>query len=128
MAAIRSARKRLSRIVVKVSDDRRLTSPIAYRTNNPNPISLKDLNANDQTQIQLKSEFDKLFGFDSEYNIKRGEATSTEALENEFAGQVLLSLYGQQPWSAHQDYKVFISPLCSRDRPPVRKTWILCSG
>lgn len=92
---------------VKVGDDRSLADSIAYRTNNQNPISLRDLSANDATQLQIKSDFDKDFGWDSTYSIKRGEPANAEVLPNESAGQILLSLYVGEPWSAHQKYKVF---------------------
>jgi hypothetical protein len=93
--------------IVKVGDDRSLAASIAYKTNNQNPISLRDLSANDATQTLLKAEFDSLFGFDSTYMIKQGASASSTEFPNELAGQQLLSLYAQQPWSAHQKYKIF---------------------
>lgn len=93
--------------VVRVGDDRSLAASIAYKTNNQNPISLRDLSANDSTQTLLKADFDALFGFDCTYMIKRGATSKADELPNELAGQELLSLYVQQPWSAHQKYKIF---------------------
>ena len=78
--------------VVKVGEDRSLAASIAYKTNNQNPISLRDLSANDSTQILIKSEFDRLYGFDSTYMIKQGAAPSSNELTNGYAGQLLLSL------------------------------------
>jgi hypothetical protein len=92
---------------VKVGDDRKGAEAIAYRTNNQNAISLRDLSANDSTQIQLKAEYDNLFGDRSVYTIKRGEAVAGAELHNEYAGQLLLAFNIRQPWSAHQKYKVF---------------------
>jgi hypothetical protein len=93
--------------IVKVGDDRSLAASIAYKTNNQNPISLRDLSANDSTQTLLKAEFDNLFGFDCTYMIKQGSTSKADEFPNELAGQILLSLYAQQPWSAHQKYKIF---------------------
>jgi hypothetical protein len=93
--------------LVKVGEDRSLAASIAYKTNNQNPISLRDLSGNDSTQILIKSEFDRLYGFDSTYMIKQGAAPSSNELTNEYAGQLLLSLYAGMPWSAHQKYKLF---------------------
>ena len=59
--------------VVRVGNDRRLPETIAYRTNNQNAISLRDLSSNDVRQVQLKAQFDELFGSDVKYVIKRGE-------------------------------------------------------
>ena len=92
---------------VRVGDDRDLAESIAYRTNNQNPISLRDLSANNPTQLQLKAEFDELFGYDTTYGIKRGAVAETAELPNEVAGQMLMALYVRQPWSAHQKYRIF---------------------
>jgi len=93
--------------IVRVGDDRRLPEVIAYRTNNQNPISLRDLSSNDTIQVRLKAEFDKLFGPKVNYVIKRGEVSGAEELANEHAGRLLLALYVKEPWSAHQKYRIF---------------------
>jgi hypothetical protein len=93
--------------VVRVGDDRRLPELIAYRTNNQNPISLRDLASNDTTQVRLKAAFDSLFSPLASYSIKRGEPTSAGALPNELAGRLLLALYVKEPWAAHQKYRIF---------------------
>ncbi len=93
--------------IVRVGDDRRLPEVIAYRTNNQNPIALRDLASNDTTQVRLKGEFDKLFGHGLVYAIKRGEAPGVTELPNELAGRLLLAAYVKEPWSAHQKYRVF---------------------
>jgi hypothetical protein len=93
--------------VVRVGDDRRLPELIAYRTNNQNPISLRDLASNDTTQVRLKSAFDSLFSPLATYSIKRGEPATAGTLPNELAGRLLLALYVKQPWAAHQKYRVF---------------------
>ncbi|HEV3083368.1 MAG TPA: AIPR family protein, partial [Gemmataceae bacterium] len=88
--------------IVRVGDDRKLPELIAYRTNNQNAISLRDLSANDKGQIRLKVEFDGLYGHDTTYVIKRGEQSNTKELQNEYAGRLLLAVYGREPWSCHQ--------------------------
>lgn len=93
--------------IVKVGDDRRLPEVIAYRTNNQNPISLRDLASNDVTQVRLKTEFDQLFGRACKYAIKRGEEEDVSQLPNELAGRLLLALYIGEPWSTHQKYRIF---------------------
>ncbi len=93
--------------VVKVGDDRTIPETIAYRTNNQNAISLRDLSSNDVTQVQLKAQFDSLFGDHITYAIKRGEKSEKEELPNEYAGRLLLALYVREPWSAHQKYRIF---------------------
>jgi hypothetical protein len=92
---------------VKIGDDRRLPETIAYRTNNQNSISLRDLSSNDVTQVRFQNEFNLLFSKYSYYSIKRGEETSTPELPNELAGRFLMALYLREPWAAHQKYRVF---------------------
>ncbi|KAB2650192.1 MAG: hypothetical protein DVB32_11290 [Verrucomicrobia bacterium] len=92
---------------VQVGEERKSAEAIAYRTNNQNAISLRDLNANDSTQVQLKAEFDQLFGEQTIYDIKRGEEIEGKTLNNEYAGQLLLAFNVREPWSSHQKYKVF---------------------
>jgi hypothetical protein len=92
---------------VRVNGDRSLSEIIAYRTNNQNPISLRDLRSNADTQVQLKAEFDALFSPDTTYMIKRGETSAGIELSNELAGQLMLALYVGEPWNAHQKYRIF---------------------
>lgn len=93
--------------IVKVGADRKLPEVIAYRTNNQNAISLRDLNSNDSAQLRLKNEFDSLYGDYSEYTIKRGESVDALELKNEDAGRMILALYLGEPTSAHQKYRIF---------------------
>lgn len=93
--------------VVRVGSDRGLPELIAYRTNNQNAISLRDLSSNDDAQVHLKNSFDSSFGAYATYAIKRGEPSASEELGNEFAGRLLLALYVSEPWSAHQKYRIF---------------------
>jgi hypothetical protein len=91
--------------IVRVGTDRRLPELIAYRTNNQNSISLRDLSSNDSAQVHLKNSFDELFSAFSTYGIKRGEPAESIELSNVHAGRLLLALYVGEPWSAHQKYR-----------------------
>jgi hypothetical protein len=93
--------------IVRIGDDRRLPELIAYRTNNQNSISLRDLSSNDRAQVFLQNTFGKLFGKFSKYTIKRGEKVSGNEITNEQAGRLLLALFVGEPWSAHQKYRIF---------------------
>jgi hypothetical protein len=79
--------------IVRVGNDRRLPEIIAYRTNNQNAISLRDLASNDTTQVRLQAEFNNLFGSSTHYSIKAGESGDSHELANELAGRFLLALY-----------------------------------
>jgi hypothetical protein len=94
--------------LVKVGDSVRLADDITYRSNNQNSINLKDLRANDPTQVALRAEFKDLYGNKIEYVIKRGEAPEAEnALPNDLAAQILLALYNQEPWLSHRKFDLF---------------------
>lgn len=117
--------------IVKVGEDRKLPETIAYRTNNQNAISLRDLNSNDSAQLRLKAEFDQLYGDYSSYSIKRGETVSASDLKNEEAGRMLLALYLRDPTSTHQKYKIFgeLEPFIfsiDTTAPRIRLSQILC--
>jgi hypothetical protein len=99
---------RFVRVDSKQADvDRDLAASIAYRTNNQNPVSLRDQSANDSTQVHLKADFDQYFGEGSTYGIKRGAPSTAPELPNEYAGQLLLALYTREPWNSHQKYRIF---------------------
>jgi hypothetical protein len=93
--------------VVRVGQDRQISEQIAYRTNNQNPISLRDLSSNDRAQVHLKNGFDELFSDFATYSIKRGEPAGTNEIVNEQAGRLILALIVREPWSAHQKYRIF---------------------
>ena len=93
--------------IVRIANDRRLPEIIAYRTNNQNSISLRDLSSNDTTQVHLKNLFDSLFSNYSTYAIKRGEPSTSDEITNEQAGRLILALYIGEPWSVHQKYRIF---------------------
>jgi len=93
--------------IVRVGQDRQISEQIAYRTNNQNPISLRDLSSNDSAQVHLKNAFDALFSNFAIYGIKRGEPAAHNEIVNEEAGRLILALNVKEPWSAHQKYRIF---------------------
>lgn len=94
--------------LVKVGDAEALADDITYRSNNQNSINLKDLRANDSTQVVLKGEFDERFGGRVQYVIKRGEEVSGDVvIQNDHAAQILIALYNEQPYLAHRKFALF---------------------
>ena len=85
-----------------------LADDITYRSNNQNSINLKDLRANDSTQVVLKGQFEEMFGEKVEYVIKRGEdATGEVVIQNDHAAQILIALYDEEPFLAHRKFALF---------------------
>jgi hypothetical protein len=94
--------------LVEVGTHRSLADDITYRSNNQNAINLKDLRANDTTQVTLKGQFADLFKDRADYEIKRGESSDAPlVIPNDLAGQILLALYNGEPWLSHRKFDIF---------------------
>jgi len=94
--------------IVKVGNYEALADDITYRSNNQNSINLKDLRANDSTQVVLKGQFEEMFGEKVQYVIKRGEdATGEVVIQNDHAAQILIALYNEEPFLAHRKFALF---------------------
>ncbi len=98
--------------LVQVADHADLAEDITYRSNNQNAINLRDLRANDSTQIFLQGQFNDFFPGRVQYQIKRGEdrgedSTAPVVIPNDLAGQFLLALYNGEPWMSHRKFDLF---------------------
>ena len=93
--------------VVEVQDDA-LARRITENSNNQNAIKPRDLRSNHAIQLRLQKEMNDANG-DYFFEIKRGEKAPTGAkvITNDEIGRALLAFDVQEPWSAHQIYKVF---------------------
>lgn len=93
--------------VVEVADDE-LARTITENSNNQNAIKPRDLRSNHIIMLRLQKEVEQkqpsYF-----FEIKRGEShpQGKEVISNDLAGRALLAFDVQEPWSAHQVYKVF---------------------
>lgn len=94
--------------VIGVDVEDPLAEAITYSNNNQNSISMRDLRSNHRIQIELQNEFEKLFGDQVQYRIKRGEEISSDiVIDNEYAAQMITAFYLGEPYSSHQKYKLF---------------------
>lgn len=86
-----------------------LVERITHHSNNQNSINARDLQSNSTIQRRLQSEFQRDFGTEIFYRIKRGEPSgpAKSVIENDEAGRLLLAFDLKQPWTCHQSYKVF---------------------
>lgn len=93
---------------VIVVQDETLAAKITENSNNQNAIKPRDLRSNHILMLRLQKEMSE-----SEPNyffeIKRGEKapSGVTVISNEIAGRALLAFDLNDPWSAHQIYKVF---------------------
>lgn len=93
--------------VIKVQDDE-LAKTITHNSNNQNSIRPRDLRSNHAIMLRLQKEMESEPG-GYFFEIKRGETTPTGAalITNDEIGRAFLAFDLQEPWSAHQIYKVF---------------------
>jgi hypothetical protein len=93
--------------IVALRDDS-LARTITENSNNQNAIKPRDLRSNHKIMVRLQREMNtesSTYFFE----IKRGEQTPAGrvVISNDEAGRALLAFDVQEPWSAHQIYKVF---------------------
>lgn len=98
------------RVLVRVVEvqDEALARRITENSNNQNAIKPRDLRSNHAIQLRLQKEMKDADG-DYFFEIKRGEKAPVGAtvITNDEIGRALLAFDVQEPWSAHQIYKVF---------------------
>jgi len=93
---------------VIVVQDEALAAKITENSNNQNAIKPRDLRSNHILMLRLQKEMsDREEGYF--FEIKRGERAphGKTVISNEIAGRALLAFDLNDPWSAHQIYKVF---------------------
>jgi hypothetical protein len=93
--------------VIKVKNEE-LAKRITHNSNNQNAIRPRDLRSNHAIMLRLQKEMSTVAG-DYFFEIKRGEVAPAGAtvITNDQIGRALLAFDLQEPWSAHQIYKVF---------------------
>lgn len=95
--------------IIKLNMQSSMVKKITKSANNQNSISLKDLKSNDSVQKTLQSEFDELFNGSILYRNKRGQAAKDGQIiiENDFAAQLIESIYFHSPHNTHLKQKLF---------------------
>ncbi len=98
------------RVLVRVVEvqDEVLSRTITENSNNQNAIKPRDLRSNHLIMTRLQSEMSRRHAAYF-FEIKRGEPApaGTSVITNDVIGRALLAFDIQEPWSAHQIYKVF---------------------
>jgi hypothetical protein len=94
--------------VIEVSGNEDLSKQITLISNNQNAIKPRDLRSNNQIQVRLKKEFERLNFEGYVLEVKRGEDNGDKpVISNEEAGRLLLAFDLSEPWNCHNIYKVF---------------------
>lgn len=98
------------RVLVRVVEvqDEELSRTITENSNNQNAIKPRDLRSNHLIMTRLQQEMKDKHG-EYFFEIKRGEPAPEGAtvITNDIVGRALLAFDIEEPWSAHQIYKVF---------------------
>lgn len=99
-------------VVVKVVElDRTadLADLITYRSNNQNPVNMRDQRANDRIQRDLQHQVGERYGEQLFYDIRRGQPADgdLERFDNQLAAQVLTAVWLEEPWNAVRKVKLF---------------------
>ncbi len=94
---------------IEIGDRSDLADTITYRTNNQNPVSVKDQRSTDPIQRDLQAQVAQLYGPTFVYQIRNGEKypDAEHVLDNATAAQLLMSAYMGQPWAALRKLSVF---------------------
>ena len=99
------------RVIAKIIQitDTALSKKITVNSNNQNAIKPRDLKSTNNIQLRLKEDFRNAFNGNYDFEIKRGQESSSGAtvITNEEAGRLLLAFDLMQPESCHQVYKLF---------------------
>ena len=96
----------LTRIIL-LPPQTELAHKITNHSNNQNSTNARDLQSNSALQGRLQNEFRQYYSDRVFYRIQRGEDSTLPIIDNEDAARVMLAFDLQQPWTAHQTYKLF---------------------
>jgi hypothetical protein len=86
-----------------------LTDKITYRTNNQNPVDIRDQRSTDLIQRDLQTQVEEQYGTELRYAIRAGEVfpKGIEVLDNRVAAQLLMAVYLREPWNAVRKVRLF---------------------
>jgi hypothetical protein len=94
--------------VVEVPEQSGLIEMITYRSNNQNPVDIRDQRSTDVVQRDLQRAVHEAFGSAFAYEIREGETLkAAQVLDNQEAAQLLMAVYKHEPWSAVRKVRLF---------------------
>jgi hypothetical protein len=95
--------------VVRVRPDSSLTDKVTYRSNDQNPVDIRDQRSTDPIQRDLQAQVRARYGGELWFGIRAGEpvARGLAVLDNQSAAQLILALYRGEPWNAVRKVRLF---------------------
>lgn len=94
--------------VVQVERTGSISDKITYRSNNQNPVDIRDQRSTDVVQRDLQGEVRNRYGSAIFFAIREGEdASGVRVLDNKTAAQFLMAVYLKEPWNAVRKVRLF---------------------
>ncbi len=94
--------------VVRIETHTDLADRITYRSNNQNPVDIRDQRSTDVIQRDLQAQVREVYGDRLAYAIRQGEElTAPETIDNKTAAQFLMAVYLAEPWNAVRKVRLF---------------------
>lgn len=94
--------------VVQVERTGGISDKITYRSNNQNPVDIRDQRSTDVVQRDLQGQVRERYGTAIFFAIREGEnASGLRVLDNKTAAQFLMAIYLKEPWNAVRKVRLF---------------------
>jgi AIPR protein len=94
--------------VVEVEPNSQLTEKITFRSNNQNPVDIRDQRSTDIIQRGLQAEVRETYDAAFAYGIREGESLdAAQVLSNQEAAQLLMAVYLGEPYNAVRKVRLF---------------------
>lgn len=95
--------------VVEVEAHSDLSDKITYRSNNQNPVDIRDQRSTDPIQRDLQAQVREEYPGLLAYAIREGEPSpkGVDILDNQAAAQLIMAVYLGEPWNAVRKVRLF---------------------
>lgn len=94
--------------VVETDPRNELADKITYRSNNQNPVDIRDQRSTEPVQRDLQAQVSRNYGKELAYEIREGEEFGgLPVLNNQRAAQLILAVYLKEPWKAVRKVVLF---------------------
>jgi hypothetical protein len=94
--------------VIAVQPGTDLGDKITYRSNNQNPVDIRDQRSTDVIQRDLQKQVAAIYGPKLAYLVRKGETFEADAtIDNKTAAQFLMAIYLGEPWNAVRKVRLF---------------------
>lgn len=93
--------------VIEVEKGTRLSDKITYRSNNQNPVDIRDQRSTDVIQRDLQQQVSDTYGSRFAFGIRQGETFEVTVLDNKTAAQFIMAIYVKEPWAAVRKVRLF---------------------